>query len=79
MNRTLSCVTVLAMILAAVGVCVKQTIEFSEAMESSTLAASLGIEGVAAGILIASSISLLRKRYARQKKPLSRRPIPAIV
>ena len=79
MNRTFTCITVLAMVLVAVGVCVKQTIEFRGLLESSTIAMLFTAEGITAGMAIASCVSLLRRRFARQKKPLSRRPVPASV
>lgn len=79
MNRTFTCVAVFGMLLAAVGICLKQTIEFRELLNGLTLAIVLSAQGVLAGVLIASSISLLRKRYARQKKPISRRPVPEAV
>ena len=79
MNRTFTCLTVLAMMLLADALCVKQTIEFREMLESSSIATLLSIEGIVAGIIVASSGSLLRKRFARQKKPVSRRPVAAAV
>lgn len=77
MNNTFTCLAVLAMMLLADSLCIKQTIEFRELLASSSMAILLSIEGIAAGIFVASSGSLLRKRFARQKKPISRRPVAA--
>ena len=77
MNKTLTCISVLAMMLLADALCIKQTIEFREMLASSSMAMLLSIEGITAGILVASSGSLLRRRFARQKKPVSRRPVAA--
>ena len=77
MNRTFTCLTVLALMLLADALCIKQTIEFREMLASSSMAMLLSIEGITAGVLVASSGSLLRKRFARQKKPVSRRPVAA--
>lgn len=79
MNRTLTCLTVLAMTLFADALCIKQTIESRELLETSSVAMLLSIEGIAAGIFIASSVSLLRKRFVRQKRPVSRRPVAVAV
>jgi hypothetical protein len=79
MNRTFTCLTVLAMMLLADALCIKQTIEFREMLRSSSIATLLSIEGILAGIFISSSVSLLRKRFARQKKPVTRRPVAAAV
>ena len=79
MNRTLSCLAIFALLTVAVGICIKQTIEFRELLENSTFAILLGAEAAVAGVLIASGISLLRRRLARQKTPVSRGPIGAAV
>lgn len=75
MNNTLTCLAIIILVLIADAICIKQTIEFRELVAGSTTAALLSIEGVAGGVLIASALTLLRKRFARQKKPTSRRPI----
>lgn len=79
MNRTFSSIAVLSLMLFAVAICVKQTIDFREVIAGSTSAMLLSAEGISAGLLIASAISLLRKRFARRKSPVSRRPVPAAV
>ena len=66
------------MLLFADILCIKQTIEFRELLANSTSAVLLSVEGIA-GIFIASGVSLLCKRFARQKKPVSRRPVAAAV
>ena len=76
MNRTTSCVTVLSLLLLAVAICIGQTIESRELLSDPTLVRMFTGEGISAGLLIASAISLLRKRFERQKKPFSRRPVP---
>lgn len=72
MNRTLSCVTLITLLLIAIAICIKQTIEVSGQLASSVLAMLLSFEGILAGALIASAITLLRKR------PVSRRPIAEV-
>lgn len=79
MNRTYTSITVLAMVLIAVGLCVRHTIEFRELLDTLSIAAIFTIEGVVAGAVVASIVSLLRRRFARQKKPVSRRPIAVAV
>ena len=74
-NNTFTCLTVLTMLLLADGLCILQTMEFGGASTSWLLT----VEGTAAGAIMASGIQLLRKRFARQKKPVSRRPIAAAV
>jgi hypothetical protein len=77
MNNTFTCLVVLAMMLLADALCIKQTIEFRELLSGSSIAMLLSFEGVTAGVFVASGVSLLRKRFARQKKPISRRPVAA--
>lgn len=77
MNNTFTCLTVLAMMLLADALCIRQTIEFRDLLEGSSIAMLLGAEGIVGGIFVASGASLLRKRFARQKKPVSRRPVAA--
>lgn len=77
MNRTFTCIAVLGMMLLADDLCIKQTIEFRELFSSSSIAMLLSIEGIAAGIFVASGVSLIRKRFARQKKPVNGRPVAA--
>jgi len=79
MNRMFTCLAVLALLLLADALCIKQTLEFRAALESSSLAMLLSAEGIAGGIFVASIISLIRKRFARQKKPVTRRPVAAAV
>lgn len=76
MNRTNSCVAVLLFLLVAVAICIGQTIESRELLSGPALALMFTGEGIAAGLLISTSISILRKRFARQKKPFSRQPVP---
>lgn len=78
MNRTFTGLSVLVMMLLADALCIKQTIEFRGALESSTLAVLLSVEGIVAGVLIASSVSLLRKRFV-SKRPVSRHPVAVTV
>jgi hypothetical protein len=77
MNRTFTCLTVLGMMLLADALCIKQTVDYRGLFDSSTIAILLTVEGIAAGIFIASGFSLIRKRFARQKKPVTRRPLAA--
>lgn len=79
MNRRFTCLAVLALLLVADALCIRQTLEFRSALDSSSLATLLTAEGIAAGVFVASSISLIRKRFARRKKPVTRRPVPAAV
>lgn len=75
MNKLFTCLTILTMLLLADALCIIQTIQFG----GPSTAILLGAEGVVAGLFAASMISLLRKRFARQKKPLSRRPVAVAV
>lgn len=79
MHNTFTCLVVLAMMLLADAICIKQTIEFRELMPNSSITFLVTLEGLFAGVVIASAVSLLRKRFARQKKPVSRRPVPEAV
>jgi len=79
MNRTSTCIAVIGMLLLADALCIKQTIEYRDLLRSSSIATLLSIEGIVAGIFVASSVSLIRKRFDRQKKPVSRRPVAAAV
>ena len=79
MNRMFTCLSVLALLLVADALCIKQTLEFRAALEGSSLAMLLSAEGISGGIIVASSASLIRKRFARQKKPVTRRPVAAVV
>ena len=75
MNRTLSCSLVIGLLLAAIAICIKQTLDLSGQIANSSLALILSGEGVIVGALIASAVTLFRRRFARQKKPATRRPI----
>ena len=77
MNRRFTCLAVLALLLVADAVCIKQTLEVRASLESSSLAMLLGAEGIAASVFVASSASLIRKHFARQMKPFTRRPVVA--
>lgn len=77
MNRTFTTLLVLALVLIAVALCVKQTIEFRDEFSSATAALLFSAEGIFGGGVVAASLSLMRKRFARQKKPITRRPVPA--
>jgi hypothetical protein len=78
MNRTLSCALVIWLLIVALAFCIRQTIEISGEIANSSLALLLSVEGIAVGTLVASAITLLRKRFARQKKPVSRRPVAEV-
>ena len=79
MNRTHTSIAVLTMVLIAIGVCLAYTIEFREMLSTSTIAFLFTAEGIVAGMAIASGVSLVRKRFARQKKPISRQPVASAV
>ena len=79
MNKTFTCLAILALALMALALCIKQTIEIREPMAGSSFATLVTLEGLAAGFLIASGVTLLRKRFNRQKKPVNRRPVAAAV
>jgi hypothetical protein len=80
MNRTFSALTVLAMLLVAVGLCAKQTFDGREAVDPRTVTLLFAVEAVVAGLVVAAAVSLLRKRIARRRKPIGgRRPVPATV
>ena len=80
MNRTFSTLTVLAMLLLAVGLCAKQTFDARGVVDDRTLTLLFSAEGLVAGLVIAAGVSLLRSRYTRQKnKKPTRRQVPATV
>ena len=80
MNRTFSTLAVLAMLLLATVLCAMQTYDAREAVDWRTVALLFAAEGLVAGLVIASAISLLRKRFARPKSERStRRQVPATV
>ena len=80
MNRTFSTLAVLAMLLVAVGLCAMQTYNAREGVDSRTVTLLFAAEGLVAGLVIASAVSLLRRRFARQPKGKStRRQVPATV
>lgn len=77
MNRTFTTLLVLALMLVAIALCVKQTIEFRDEFSGMTAALLFSGEGIFGGGVIAAAMSLIRKRFARQKKPVTRRPVAA--
>ena len=80
MNRTFSTLAVLAMLLLAVGLCAVQTYSSRDAVDGRTVTLLFAVEGLVAGLVIASAVSLLRTRFARQPKAKStRRQVPATV
>lgn len=80
MNRTFSTITVLAMLLVAVGLCVKQTFDASESVSGQTLNLLYAVEALVGGLVIATAVTLLRQKFARQKKEQpNRRQVPATV
>ena len=79
MNRTLSCLSICVLLLIAVGVCIKQTIQFRGLLDTPTFVVVLGAEAVAAGALITTCLSLLRRQFARPKKQVIRRPAAVAV
>jgi hypothetical protein len=79
MNRTLSCFSICVLLLIAVGVCIKQTIEFRALLDTSTLIVLLGAEAIAAGALVTTCLSLFRRQFARPKKQVNRRPVALVV
>ena len=80
MNRTFSTLTVLVMLLLAIGLCVKQTFDAWGTADDQTVALLFAAEGVVAGLVIATGGYLVRDRFARHKeeKP-RRRQVPATV
>ena len=80
MNRRLSTLMVLAMLLVAVGLCAKQTFDAREFAGPLAVTLMFAAEAVVAGFVLAAAVTLLRNRAGRQKKPISRRrPVPATV
>jgi hypothetical protein len=77
MNRTFTTLLVLALVLVAVALCVKQTIDFRDEFSGTTAALLFSGEGIFGGGIVAASFSLIRKRFARQKKPITHRPVAA--
>ena len=80
MNRTFSTLAVLAMLLVAVGLCALQTYGARGIVDGSTVTLLFAAEGLVAGLVIASAVSLLRKRFSRKpKEKATRRQVPATV
>ena len=80
MNRTFSTLAVLAMLLLATALCVRQTFDARGSVDDTTLTLLFSAEGLVAGLVIAAAVSLLRRRSVRQKKEkLSGRRVPATV
>ena len=80
MNRTFSTLAVLAMLLLAVALCAKQTFDARGLVDGRTVTLLFAAEGLVAGLVIASAVSVLRRRFARPKteRP-TRRQVPATV
>jgi hypothetical protein len=64
MDRRHSTITVLGLLLLAVGFCLKQTLEFSEALGSSAANILLTAGALLAAIIIGSAVFLLRRQYS---------------
>ena len=79
MNRTFSTLAVLAMLLIATALCATQTYDAREAVDSRTVTLLFTVEGIIAGLVIASAISVLRRRFARPQKQATRQQVPATV
>ena len=80
MNRTFSTLAVLAMLLIATVLCAMQTYDAREDVDGRTLTLLFAAEGLVAGLVIASAVSVLRRRLARQpKEKATRRQVPATV
>lgn len=80
MNRTFSTLAVLAMLLVAVGLCAMQTYDARGTVDGRTVTLLFAAEGLVAGLVVASAVSLLRSRSRRAPKANStRRQVPATV
>jgi len=79
MNRTFSTLAVLAMLLFATALCAMQTYDAREIVDGRTVTLLFAAEGLVAGLVIASAISVLRRRSARPQKQATRRQVPATV
>ena len=79
MNRTFSTLAVLAMLLLATALCAMQTYDAREVVDAKTVTLLFAAEGLVAGLVIASAISVLRRRFARPQKQATRRQVPATV
>lgn len=80
MNRTFSALAVLTMLLLAIALCAKQTFDARGSVDGWTVTLLFAAEGLVAGLVIASAVSLLRTRFARPMAERStRRQVPATV
>ena len=79
MNRTFSTLAVLVMLLVATALCAIQTYDARGIVDSRTVTLLFAVEAIVAGLVIASAISVLRRRFARPQKQTIRRQVPATV
>ena len=79
MNRNQTIIALCGLFLLADALCIKQTIEFRGLLNSLTIAILVVGQIAVATSFVAIGYAMLRKSYARQKKPATRRPIPVLV
>jgi hypothetical protein len=72
MNRSLSTLTILAMILLAIAICIRQTLEVSETLTDATATTLIVVQSVFAASVLALAVLLIRSEYARRTLSLRR-------
>ena len=64
MNRRFSTIAVLGLLLIGVAVCLKQTLDFYDALGASQSSVLLTAEGLLAAIILGSVVLLLRRKFS---------------
>ena len=79
MKRNETILVICGLLLLADYLCFMQTVQFRENLDAAVLASLITAEAIAAAMLASVGLLVLRKTYARQKKPANRRTGFAIV
>ena len=72
MNRFFSTLTILAMILLAIAICIRQTLEVSESLTDMAATTLVVAQSVIAVSVLAVAVWLIRVEYARRTPSLRR-------
>lgn len=72
MNRSFSTLTILAMVLLAIAICIRQTLEVGESLTGATATTLIVVQSVLAVSVFAVAVLLIRSEYARRILALRR-------